>query len=183
MKYLIYFLIFIASIPMISCLGDDGNEYSAWRTENDEYMATKEIETDANGKYVYTKVFATWNPQGYVLMRWHNDRSLTEKNLSPLSTSTVDLKYHGRLITEEPFDSSYLRTSPVDSIYRSQLNENVPGFIIGISQMHIGDSCTIIIPYGQGYGASANGTIKPYSNLIFDVKLVDIPGYQIPAND
>lgn len=183
MKYLIYLIVLFFSVPLISCLGSNDEEYTEWRAENDKYMLSKEIETDADGNLKYKKVYASWNPQGYVLMQWHNNRSLTEKNLSPLSTSTVDLKFHGRLITEEPFDSSYLRTSPADSIYRSQLNENIPGFIIGISQMHIGDSCTIIIPYREGYGAAGSRSIKPFSNLIFDVKLVDIPGYQIPSED
>ncbi len=180
MKYLIYLALMILALPMVSCLGDEENPYEQWRLENDEYMLAKEVETDAEGKLLYQKIYATWNPQGYVLMRWHNDRSLTTKNLSPLSTSTVDLKYHGRLITEEPFDSSYLKK---DSIYRSQLNANVPGFVIGVSQMHIGDSCTIIIPYGQGYGSIGSRSIKPYSDLIFDIKLVDIPGYQVPVED
>lgn len=183
MKLLKYLLLLILAIPMISCLGDDESGYEEWRKENDEFMLAKENEKDANGKPVYEKVYATWNPQGYVLMKWHNDRSATNKNLSPMSNSTVDLKYHGRLITDEPFDSSYLRTTPRDSVYRSRLNTNVNGFIIGVSQMHIGDSCTIIIPYGQGYGAVSTGTVIPYSNLIFDVKLVDIPGYEIPVED
>ena len=99
-----------------------------------------------------------------------------------MSNSTIDMKYHGRLITGEAFDSSYLRTQPRDSIFRTKLNNTINGWIIGVSQMHIGDSCTIVIPYLQGYGASGSGSgIKPYSNLIFDVKLVDIPGYEKPV--
>ena len=49
-------------------------------------------------------------------------------------------------------------------------------WIIGISQIHIGDSATIVIPYMY----NGSGKIIPYSNLIFDVKLVDIPGYEKP---
>lgn len=173
-----------SAMTLSSCLDDgDEEEYAEWKETNDNWMLAREIETDEEGNLVYEKFVSPTNPQGYVLMKWHNDRLLTQKNLKPLSNSTVDIKYKGRLITEEPFDSSYNRTTPADSIYRSVLNKNVEGFIIGITNMHVGDSATIIIPYTSGYGNTETGSIKPFSNLIFDVKLVDIPGYQIPVED
>lgn len=177
-----FFLICSFSLP--SCLSDDGSEqYAEWKNLNDEWIMDKETETDENGNLVYTKIVSPSNPQGYVLMKWHNDRSLTNKNLKPLSNSTVDIKYHGRIITEEAFDSSYNRTSPADSIYRSVLNKNIEGWVIGITNMHVGDSATILIPYYSAYGTAGTGSIKPFSNLIFDVKLVGIPGYEIPVNN
>ncbi len=114
-------------------------------------------------------------------MRWHNDRSLTEKNLSPLSTSTIDVKYQVQDIDSVMIDNSYSRTTPADSVYRTQLNKNLSGWVIALSAMHVGDSCTIIIPYSQAYGAREYGKVKPYSNLIFQVRLLGIPGYQTDA--
>lgn len=183
MKILKYILPVALLLPLTSCLGDDDNEYEEWRTQNVEWMEAQESRTNPDGTPYYEKVTAPWDFQGYVLMKWHNDRELTKNNLSPMSNSTVDMKYHGRLITDEAFDSSYLRTSPMDSVYRTQLNLTINGWIIGVSQMHVGDSATIVIPYTQAYGTSGSGKIKPYSNLIFDVELVGIPGYEIPVED
>ena len=104
---------------------------------------------------------------------------LTRNNLKPLITSTVDVKYHLSTYDGNPVDSSYYMTSPADSIYRSVLNQNVEGWMIALTRMHVGDSCTVIIPYQQGYGSTKKSdNLLPFSNLIFDVKLVDIYKYQ-----
>ncbi len=135
-----------------SCLGDDEPEtYEKWRKENEKWIDAKA------------------------------DRSLTEKNLSPLSTSTIDVKYQVQDIDSVMIDNSYSRTTPADSVYRTQLNKNLSGWVIALSAMHVGDSCTIIIPYSQAYGAREYGKVKPYSNLIFQVRLLGIPGYQTDA--
>ena len=54
------------------------------------------------------------------------------------------------------------------------------GWAIGIPQMHCGDTVELIVPYGVGYGAQNTGTIKPYSNLRFNIRLVDIPYLEAP---
>lgn len=184
MKSLIYILPIALLIALGSCLGADDNQYDEWRSENIQWMVEQEELKNPDGTPYYEKISAPWDFQGYVLMRWHNDREKTKNNLSPMSSSTIDMKYHGRLINGVAFDSSYLRTSPRDSVFRTKLNNTINGWIIGVSQMHIGDSATIVVPYMQGYGTSGSGSsIKPYSNLIFDVKLVDIPGYEKPVEN
>ncbi len=108
---------------------------------------------------------------------------LTRNNLKPLITSTVDTKYLLRLYNGTRIDSSYTSSSATlsDSIYRSVVNQNVEGWMIAMTHMHVGDSCTVIIPYQQGYGSSKRSDdLLPYSNLVFDVKLVDI--YKYKAN-
>lgn len=163
-----------------SCLGDEPGSDDDWKDKNDAYMIEKEAETGPDGQKVYTRVNCNWDPNGYVLMRWHNDRALTAGNLSPLSTSTIDIIYRVRNIDGLGLDSSYYRTTPADSIYRTVLNKNTQGWQIALSNMHIGDSCTIIIPYNQAYGLNSQGSIKAYSDLIFDAKLVGIPAYERP---
>ena len=45
--------------------------------------------------------------------------------------------------------------------------------------MHVGDSCTVIIPYQQAYGSTKRSDVLiPYSSLMFDVKLVNIYKYK-----
>ncbi|MBR5728363.1 MAG: FKBP-type peptidyl-prolyl cis-trans isomerase, partial [Muribaculaceae bacterium] len=99
-----------------------------------------------------------------------------------LYSSTVDLKYRGMLYDATPFDSSYLSTSPADSIVRLQVGNSglIEGWSLGLMQMHVGDSCRIVIPYNLGYGSYEQGSvIKPFSMLVFDIKLQDIYAYEV----
>lgn len=179
MKKTVYFGLVIPALAMLSsCLGDDPVTSKEWMEKNDQWLKEKAAELDADGNPMYQRVGCNWDVNGYVLMRWHNDRTLTKDALSPISTSTIDVKYQVQTIDSVMIDNSYSNTTPADSIYRTQLNKNISGWLIGISQMHVGDSCTIIVPYEQGYGMAAYGSIPAYSNLIFNVKLTGIPYYQ-----
>lgn len=178
MKKLFYTAIMaVVAITMLdSCLGKSvEDEYKDWREANDAWYQQQ----ISSGQY--TLLTAPWDPSATTLIRWHNDRQLTKDNLVPLITSTVDVKYKLKLYDGTPVDSSYLLTSPADSIYRSVVNQNVEGWMIALTNMHVGDSCTVIIPYQQGYGSTKRSDVLvPYSTLIFDMKLVDI--YKYKAN-
>ncbi len=178
MKKFFYTVIMaIVAVTMLdSCLGKTiEDEYKDWREDNDAWFQ-KQM---SSGQY--TVLTAAWDPSAKTLIRWHNDTMLTKGNLKPLITSTVDVKYHVSLYNGTPIDSSYYLTSPADSIYRSQLNQNVEGWMIVLTHMHVGDSCTVIIPYQQGYGSNKKSDyLVPYSTLVFNLKLVDI--YKYKAN-
>ena len=178
MKKLLYAVILAAvgSTMLVSCLGDSVyDQYKEWREKNDDWYARQA----QSGQY--TMIKAAWDPSAQVLMRWHNDTMLTKNNLKPLLTSTVDVKYKLNLYDGTPVDSSYNVVSPADSVYRSMVNENVEGWMIALTYMHVGDSCTIVIPYQQGYGSTIKSDLLlPYSVLVFDVKLKDI--YKYKAN-
>ncbi len=170
---------FAAIVSSCSSNNEDyWSEYAEWREANNAWIEAKAAQKTADGKDYYTKVVPSWNSQAYVLMHYYNDTMLTKDNLKPLYTSTCDVKYHGSLYNGTAFDSSYLSTQPADSLYRSYLPNMVQGWSIALQKMHIGDSCQIIIPYSYGYGAASQGTIKPYSHLVFNIKLVGIPGYE-----
>lgn len=167
----------VVAITMLdSCLGKSvEDEYKDWREANDAWYQQQ------NTSGQYTLLTAPWDPSATTLIRWHNDRQLTKDNLVPMITSTVDVKYKLKLYDGTSVDSSYLLTSPADSIYRSVVNQNVEGWMIALTNMHVGDSCTVIIPYPQGYGSTKRSDVLvPYSTLIFDMKLVDI--YKYKAN-
>ena len=180
MKKFLYTLIMaIVAVTMLdSCLGKSvEDEYKDWRQKNDAWFEQQAL----SGQY--TMLTAAWDPSAKTLIRWHNDTMLTKGNLKPLITSTVDAKYHLRLFDGTRVDSSYttLSVTQADSIYRSVVNQNVEGWMIAMTHMHVGDSCTIIIPYQQGYGSTKRSDVLlPYSNLVFDIKLVDI--YKYKAN-
>lgn len=98
--------------------------------------------------------------------------------MSPLISSTVDVKYKLLTCRGVGVDSTYLLTSPADSVYRSVLSANITGFQIALMAMNVGDSCEVVIPYQQAYSNSGKGTILPYSHLHYFLKLKDIYKYQ-----
>lgn len=176
----------ITATIFVACkTGDDVNnweEYREWREANNAWLATTidRIDPQTGSKY-YTTIVPSWDQGAAVYMHWFNDRSLTADNPSPVHTSTVDVKYRGTDYLNQPFDSSYLRTSPADSILRTPIQNLVEGWNIALNQMHVGDSAEVIIPYEFAYGNIAQKNskgdivLKPYTHLIFHIKLVGIP--------
>ena len=167
-------LAIVALLMLGSCLGKSVyDEYKDWRETNDEWFEQQA----ASGQY--TLITAPWDPSARTLIRWHNDTMLTHGNLKPLLTSTVDVKYKLSLCDGTAVDSSYNIISPVAGVYRTVVNQNVEGWMIALTRMHVGDSCTVIVPYHQGYGSSKmSNSLKPYSTLIFNMKLEDINKYK-----
>ena len=176
MKKFLYTVIMaiLAITSLNSCLGNSiEDEYKDWREKNVAWFQQQA----SSGQY--TMLTAPWDPSAKTLIRWHNDTMQTKGNLKPLITSTIDVKYHLSLYDGSPVDSSYLMTSPADSVYRTVLNQTVEGWMIALTRMHVGDSCTVIVPYPQGYGSTKmSDLLVPYSTLVFDVKLVDIYKYK-----
>lgn len=160
------------STVMTSCLGDGPNEYSEWREQNDAYTA--KINTTE-----YELIVPDWAPNNSVYIKWHNDRSLTADSLVAMSNSTVDIKYELEDIEGRAIENSY---SLADSVYQSKPNANIIGMWIAMTTMHVGDSATVIIPYSSAYGSVSNNSIKPYSNLIFHMKIKAIKAYERPLN-
>lgn len=183
-KFALLFTAMLLSIPMLtSCLNNDDEintweEYAAWRETNEAWLTEITQRTDENGDPYYQTVRAPWDYYSYVLMHYYNDTTLTRGNLSPHYTSTVDVIYKGQLYDGTPFDSSYLKTSPADSVYRTKLEDIITGWVIALTDMHVGDSCEVIIPYQSGYNAGSSGVILPYSTLVFNMKLVGVPFYE-----
>lgn len=165
-------------IVLLASCGDEYSDvwtqYADWRTENEEWM-TEQKNLRVNGDLYYEQIKPAWNTNAYVLMHWFNDREETKDNLVPLYTSTVAVKYIGYLYNDSVFDSSF--NNP-DSLFTTTSGSVISGWGIALANMHVGDSCDVIIPYDQAYYASSQGIILPFSNLRFSMKLVDIPYYE-----
>lgn len=173
-KYFILPALAAILMPLASCLKSEVDDYDEWREKNDAYLKT--IDTRE-----YELIKPDWAPQNSVYIKWHNDRTLTADNLVPLSNSTVDMKYELEDIEGNKIQNSYGAASG-DSVYRSQPNNNVIGMCIAMTTMHVGDSATLIIPYQSGYGSETKSDIKPYSNLIYHIKIKDIKAFEKPNN-
>ncbi len=184
-KFVLSFMaVFLIASFATSCLNSDDEsdtweEYADWREANNAWLEEMQELTDEDGSPYYHIVRGVWDNNSYVLMHYFNDTTLTRGNLSPYYTSTIDVVYYGRLYDGTPFDSSYLETSPADSVYRTQLTNVITGWVIAAMDMHVGDTCEFIVPYSYGYGASSSGSILPYSHLVFGMKMVGVPYYEV----
>ena len=95
----------------------------------------------------------------------------------PTASDMVSVNYTGTLIDGTKFESSYDRNQP--------FKFNVAGGVIKgwteiVQLMPVGSKWTVYIPYDLAYGSADRGTIKPFSNLIFDIELlsIDTPAQQ-----
>lgn len=96
---------------------------------------------------------------------------LTEgKGEIPADTSRVKVNYEGKLINDTIFDSSYKRNEP--TIFRC--NQVIPGWTKALTHMPVGSTWMVYIPQDQAYGSRDNGSIPPFSCLIFKIELIDI---------
>lgn len=179
----------IAALAMgtVAC-GDDDNQinlsdYQEWRKRNDEWLAQMQQRRNDDGTPYYETIVPAWNPGAFILIHFFNDRAETQENLVPLYTSVVDVIYEGYNVDDELFDSSknvnsYGRTG----VQRFACNQTIQGWAIAMENMHVGDTCEIIVPYDVAYGTSVTGSIPPYSVLRFNLRLHDIYRYEATAN-
>lgn len=88
----------------------------------------------------------------------------------PTSSDRVKVHYHGTLIDGTVFDSSVDRGNPASF----GVTQVIPGWIEALQLMPVGSKWKLYIPYDLAYGSRDQGTIKPFSTLVFDVELLDI---------
>lgn len=171
--------IVLGPLMLTSCLGDDDNtvDYAAWIQENEAYLTKVAAETNEDGSPAYEKIVPKWCPGIYVLAKWHNDRSLTAGNLVPMDNSTIDVIYDCEYVNGTKIDNSFSRT---DSVYQCQPLSNIVGFWTMVTNMHVGDSVTCVIPMNAAYG-DASTSVMPYSTLIYHIKLKNIQAYEVAS--
>lgn len=180
MKKLLFLPVAIFILTLASCIKDKTEDYTEWQQQNTEYVQNCADRRNPDGTALFTRLAPDWAPEAFCLVKWENDRSLTEKNLSPLSNSLTNVKYDVELIDGTKVSDSYSSTTYGDSIYQSRPNQNIIGFWNCLTNMHVGDSVTCVIPAVSGYGSTAHSGVKPYSTLVYHIKLVSIPAYELP---
>lgn len=113
----------------------------------------QEPEVRALGKGVYYKVI--------------NEGAPSPKHPAP--NSIVVAHYTGRTIDGKTFDSS-VGGAPL----AIRLRELIPGWIMALQQMRIGDKWEIYLSAEMGYGRFAQPGIPGGSTLIFEIELLQI---------
>ena len=186
-------LCLFALLPLLwSCSeeSEEVGEFDNWQQRNEDtivqwaasssYRKIKTFSKDAsaagtNGDYIYVQVLETGDGTD-----------------SPLYNDTARVAYRGRFIPTVSysdgyvFDQTYLgdfswaTAGMTDFAITSSLRD---GFSTALMNMHKGDRWRVYMPYQLGYGTTTSGSIPAYSDLIFDIALLDFwhPGDVHPS--
>ena len=123
--------------------------------KNRQWLADKAQESDVNmlNKGVCYKIIK------------NGDKRAAQPNRS----SVVTVHYVGKTINGKVFDSSFGGPAPA-----FRLRELIPGWIIAMTQMHVGDKWEVYIPAEQGYGRFNQPGIPGGSTLVFEISLIAV---------
>lgn len=88
----------------------------------------------------------------------------------PTASDRVTVHYKGTLLDGTTFDSSIDRGEPATF----GVGQVIKGWTEALQLMPVGSKWMLYIPYDLAYGSRDQGVIKPFSNLIFEVELIDI---------
>lgn len=90
---------------------------------------------------------------------------------SPKNGDKAAFHYKGYFLNGEVFDSSYGKSYPL--IIELGENQIVTGLEMALLKMNKGSKATVIIPFYLAYDDMENAPVPPYSNLIFELELID----------
>lgn len=87
----------------------------------------------------------------------------------PNRGSVVTVHYTGRTINGKAFDSSRSGAAPA-----FRLRDLIPGWVIALQQMRIGDKWEVYIPAEKAYGRINQPGIPGGSTLVFEIELLGV---------
>ena len=166
LKRLFPIITVISLLVLPSCFGSsEETDYSAWRAINTQAFEDSMYLTDENGSLVYSQITPVWDNSFSILMCWR-EKNESPNLVTPLSTSTCLIKYTLTTIEGDTIDSS--------SSFSCVPNSLITGFMAALTNMRQNDTVTAIIPYTAGYGTYGSGSVKPYTTLVFGIRLDSI---------
>ncbi len=99
-------------------------------------------------------------------------KSLSTDGAQPKVGQTARVKYKAAFIDGTPLGDSEHLGGFYDVAYGQ--GNVLRGLEEGIGMMRVGEQARFVLPYTLAYGNIAYKSIPPYSNLVFDVELIDI---------
>lgn len=142
--------------------------------ENDVYAAKMATLTPEEfNKFMYGEILkkhpnAVQSESGLVYIIEKEGKGDMPKTGSKMSVHYVGTFRRGG----DQFDSSVDRGAPMDFVYK--VNRMVPGFEEGLGLVGKGGKIKIFIPYHAAYGPKGRGPIPAYSDLVFDLQILDV---------
>ena len=139
------------------------------KAEYSEYMY-KEV------KKKYRKAKLTKSGLVYVKSKRGKRKPKLEKGME------VTLHYTGTLRADgKKFDSSRDRNKPFKFRYKTQ--KMIPGFEEGVQIVGKEGVIKLFIPYYLAYGKKGQSIIPPYSDLVFDLEVLDLKNVKAPVDN
>lgn len=171
-------LALLMAAPVFTACSDDDTkttweQYADWRNDNEAWIKQQLERKDAQGKPLFTTFTPSYAPGYTIHYRFIGDPAENAGNLQPYYTSSVSVNYTVHLYDGTLVDSAANYTTPLNS------SGLIAGWPIAIQQMHCGDSIEAILPYNVAYGSTGTSGVRPYSALRFNIRLVDIPAYEV----
>lgn len=101
---------------------------------------------------------------------WINYQETCEQDVE--YGKTIKIKYEGSFLDGRKID---ILSKPMEFMYGSP-DQIIKGLNIVIGAMKKGENAKIIVPSRLAFGekGSANGTIPPYSSLVYNIEIIDI---------
>lgn len=192
MKKLYYIMLMMVLLPMAgavsSCSETDEieGEWDNWQKKNDDMTAQWAANSAFTKILTYSKDFETAKSDAdFIYVEKIENGSGTT---CPLYTDTVRVAYRTRLIPT----ATYAEGLVVDQSFTGNFSWQTANFIDGanwidgfataVQNMHVGDYWRVYIPYPLAYGASSDSNRPAYSNMVFEIALLDFwhPGETRP---
>jgi len=153
------------------------NVFAQENQVEEDYKKEQKDETNREIKTIEeylakNKIKATKTPEGvFVVIKEPGD-----VNVKVDSTKVVSVFYKGYTLKGETFDSNMKAKDSVSKPYEVNLGTGsvIPGWEIGLNYFTKGAKGSIYIPAMLAYGPQANGPIKSYENLAFDLEIQDV---------
>lgn len=184
-KICYFFFLLIGSLSMSSCLDNDNSMYDdfvAWKAANEAYFTQMKDSIDPKTEQPYYKELPSEAYPDFSIL-YHEIIPGKENGRIPYYTSTVKVNYTGHLIdTKTPFDQGTDITFKVSSV--------ISGWTWALMNMREGAKWQVVIPWQLAYGSNGSKTnlppytyvIPPFSTLVFEIELVDIPKWETGEN-
>lgn len=94
------------------------------------------------------------------------------KGRCPMKGEKVELDFEAFLLDGQSVGSTYGQEQKLSFVLGE--GQVIPGWEEIVPNMHLGERIRAIIPFEMAYGEHQVGEIPPYSNLVYDVRLLKI---------
>lgn len=132
-----------------------------------------EKQSIASSKKEFDKYISENNLNDNIVVDGLSYRIIQEGNgVRPTNNSKVKVHYIGKLIDGTVFDSSYDRNQPFEFVLGK--GGVLPGWDLAVSMMSLGEVSEFVMSQELVYKDYSLGVIKPYSNLIYQIELIEI---------
>ena len=99
-------------------------------------------------------------------------KSLVTEGAQPQKGQTARIKFEATYLDGTPLGDSEQLGGQYDLVVGE--GKVLKGLEEGVGLMRVGEKARFVLPYTLAYGANPYGNIPAYSNLVFDVELLDV---------